>query len=627
MNEMEAKIHKLIEDSVELLEGGNLESALQKAKESGKKERQYVKYGEENSFSSNISLTCAVWFHLALTYEKNGLLDEAIHAYSFLVKKKQISSPEIIRINMGNAYYNKGQYNDAIKMYRMALDLIPQSKKQLGYKVCSNIGNTFVKMGDFRRALQSLNEVVTNGPDTRSSLNLILCLHYVGRFEEALQVFRKMLESPILDDINKCSTEEKKCDDDQTSRYAFTEGERLISTAAELILSVRNNDCNIPNKFEWVCSQLLSNQHDRIEGTLRLLNANKFLLNGNIDQATTALNEILARKSQPRDSVCTNLSVLSFLNGDMKSAKKHANAAFEINRYNSNVLVGRGNLLFTAGEFQDAKEAFVEAIGVKADCVEAIYNLGLANLRLDLPRDALRAFEKLHSLLPNNAQVYFQIANLYEVHNDVDEALKWYNVLIARHPNDPGILSKISKIYNEFQDLPQSVHYQVESVRRFPDVNVIIWLGSWYAKNKYFEQSFVYFELASQIQPKEIKWMLMVANLHKKLGRENNAYEMLIEVHDNFPDDTDCMRYLIEICKELDKPCLPGLEERYRDVQTSKDSRTVVDNSSCEEKSNVCLLRNRRWRETQERPDSQQSKGSSISSVSFNDTDIKELLG
>lgn len=47
--------------------------------------------------------------------------------------------------------------------------------------------------------------------------------------------------------------------------------------------------------------------------------------------------------------------------------------------------------------------------------MEAIYNLGLVNMHLGLPGDSLQAFEKLHTIIPNNTEVIYHIANLYEV--------------------------------------------------------------------------------------------------------------------------------------------------------------------------------------------------------------------
>ena len=38
-------------------------------------------------------------------------------------------------------------------------------------------------------------------------------------------------------------------------------------------------------------------------------------------------------------------------------------------------------------EFERAKEVYLEAIGVSADCLEAIYNLGLVNMHIGHPVD------------------------------------------------------------------------------------------------------------------------------------------------------------------------------------------------------------------------------------------------
>lgn len=57
------------------------------------------------------------------------------------------------------------------------------------------------------------------------------------------------------------------------------------------------------------------------------------------------------------------------------------------------------------------------------DCVEAIYNLGLVNMHLGLPGDSLQAFEKLHTIIPNNTEVIYHIANLYEVRRHFNRSI------------------------------------------------------------------------------------------------------------------------------------------------------------------------------------------------------------
>lgn len=46
---------------------------------------------------------------------------------------------------MGNIYFEQKKYQIAIKMYRMALDLIPATSKEMRFKIQRNIGHAFVR--------------------------------------------------------------------------------------------------------------------------------------------------------------------------------------------------------------------------------------------------------------------------------------------------------------------------------------------------------------------------------------------------------------------------------------------------------------------------------------------------
>lgn len=48
-----------------------------------------------------------------------------------------------------------------------------------------------------------------------------------------------------------------------------------------------------------------------------------------------------------------------------------------MSRYNASALVNRGNVHFVEDEFDAAQEMYLEAIGVEADCTEAVFNLAL----------------------------------------------------------------------------------------------------------------------------------------------------------------------------------------------------------------------------------------------------------
>ena len=85
------------------------------------------------------------------------------------------------------------------------------------------------------------------------------------------------------------------------------------------------------------------------------------------------------------------------------------------------------------------------------------------------------------------------------------------SILLTAMPTDPGILSRLGQTFVKDDDESQAFHYHSESYRHYPvNLEVISWLGVWYVKSEMYERAIQYFERAAEIQPKEVKWRLMV---------------------------------------------------------------------------------------------------------------------
>ena len=61
------------------------------------------------------------------------------------------------------------------------------------------------------------------------------------------------------------------------------------------------------------------------------------------------------------------------------------------------------------------------ALDNDASCVEALYNLGLCHKQLKRYEESLEIFFKLQSIVRNHPEVMFQIANVYELVEDIDQ--------------------------------------------------------------------------------------------------------------------------------------------------------------------------------------------------------------
>jgi intraflagellar transport protein 88 len=75
-----------------------------------------------------------------------------------------------------------------------------------------------------------------------------------------------------------------------------------------------------------------------------------------------------------------------------------------------------------------------------------------------------------------------------------------------------------------------------------------------YAKQDMFEKAILYFERASQIQTKEVKWQLMIASCYRRMNLFNEALKVYEEIHNDHQDNIDCLRGLVQIKKELGMP-------------------------------------------------------------------------
>lgn len=72
-----------------------------------------------------------------------------------------------------------------------------------------------------------------------------------------------------------------------------------------------------------------------------------------------------------------------------------------------------------------------------------------------------------------------------------------------------------------------------------------------HAKQDQFEKAIIYFDRAAAIQPKEVKWKLMIASCYRRMNLFNEALQVYEDIHTEAPDNIDCLRGLVQIRKEL----------------------------------------------------------------------------
>lgn len=358
-----------------------------------------------------------------------------------------------------------------------------------------------------------------------------------------------------------------------------------ILQAARLIAPVIDEREDWELGYKWIIENLRS-EHESVCSKFEIDLAMVYMKKRRFDDSTRLLKEFEKKDASLRAIAATNLSFIYFLEGEYTQAETHADIAMKSDRYNAKALVNKGNCLFVQGGYDQARAMYLEAVGVEADCTEAIYNLGLVNLKMNNPSEAKSAFEKLHTGLSNMPEALYHLGAIAEKgieSPDLEEAAKTFQVLLNKVPGDPNICCKLGQIYEKLQDDNTACHWHTEAHRYFPvNLNVTSWLGVWYVKREMYEQAISYFERAALVQPSQVKWQLMVTSCYRRLGDFHKALELYQKIHEEHPDNIESLQYLEALCKELGRPAeeySKKLEKLRRSQPQATAQKTMASNA------------------------------------------------
>uniref|UniRef100_A0A667YPW8 Intraflagellar transport 88 homolog n=1 Tax=Myripristis murdjan TaxID=586833 RepID=A0A667YPW8_9TELE len=587
---MEKKVNDLIEESCMAHSLGASQLALEKAKEAGRKERALVRQREQSGSADhiNLDLTYSVLFNLANQYENNDMYPEALNSYQVIVKNKMFSNAGRLKVNMANIYFKQKNYPKAIKFYRMALDQISNTHKEMRIKIMQNIGVVFVRMGQYSDAITSFEHIMSESPNLTVGYNLILCYYAIGDKERMKKAFQKLICVPLgiaeedkyipsNDDTHTNMVIEAIKNDQlhQMERERKALAEKFIMTAAKLIAPAI--EPSFAAGFDWCVEMVKSSQYVELANDLEINKAITYLRQKDFNQAVQILKTFEKKDSRVKSAAATNLAALYSLENDYDQADRYADLAMNADRYNPAALINKGNTVFVKQDYEKAAEFYKEAFRNDSSCTEALYNLGLSYKKLNRLEEALDCFLKLHAILRNSAQVMYQVADLYELLEDPQQAIEWLMKLISVTPTDPKVLVKLGELYDSEGDKSQAFQHYYESFRYFPsNIDVIEWLGAYYIETQFCEKAIQYFERATLIQPTQVKWQLMVASCYRRSGNYQKALETYKDIHRKFPENVECLRFLVRLCTDMGLKEVQEYATKLKKVEKMKEIREQV---------------------------------------------------
>ncbi|XP_063353577.1 intraflagellar transport protein 88 homolog isoform X1 [Pelmatolapia mariae] len=584
---LEKKVNDLIEESCMAQSMGALQVALEKAKEAGRKERALVRQREQSGSADhiNLDLTYSVLLNLANQYTNNEMYPEALNSYQIIVKNKMFSNAGRLKVNMANIYFKQKNYPKAIKFYRMALDQITNAHKEMRIKIMQNIGVVFICMGQYTDAITSFEHIMSESPNIKTGFNLILCYYAIGDRERMKKAFQKLISVPLgIDDEDKYIPSNEDTSSNmvieaikndklhQMERDLKTLAEKYIMTAAKLIAPAI--ETLFATGFDWCVDMVKSSQYVELANDLEINKAITYLRQKDFNQAVETLKAFEKKDSRVKSAAATNLSFLYFLEKDYDQADRYTDLAMNADRYNPAALINKGNTVFVKQDYEKAAEFYKEALRNDSSCTEGLYNLGLTYKRLNRLEEALDCFLKLHAILRNSSQVMYQLASLYELLENPEQGIEWLMQVISVTPTDAQALAKLGELHDGEGDKSQAFQYYYESFRYFPsNIDVIEWLGAYYIETQFCEKAIQYFERATLIQPTQVKWQLMVASCYRRSGNSQKALETYKEIHRKFPENVECLRFLVRLCTDMQLKEVQDYATKLKKVEKMKEIR------------------------------------------------------
>jgi tetratricopeptide (TPR) repeat protein len=129
-----------------------------------------------------------VFFYSMGTYQRIFVWKDELTLWEDAVSKSP-KKPKA-RNNLGNAYYNKGLYKEAIREYKRAVFLFPDWEKPY-----NNLGNVYAFQRLYTEAIEKYKESIKINPNfAKAYNNLGNAYNQLGLYDKAITVYKKALE-------------------------------------------------------------------------------------------------------------------------------------------------------------------------------------------------------------------------------------------------------------------------------------------------------------------------------------------------------------------------------------------------------------------------------------------------
>lgn len=207
----------------------------------------------------------------------------------------------------------------------------------------------------------------------------------------------------------------------------------------------------------------------------------------------------LALKAKPHFvNVLFNLALTLKAQNDIEGAIGSLLAIFEVQPEHLKAHFLMGTLLIQKKLFEDAEEHFQEVLKREPNDPTVLSGIVNAYLEADRPMEAKHYCIKLHEIMPRNVEALYNLGVIEARLNNKERAIEYYHSILQIEPKHFATLNNIAVLYLEKQNLKAAEVYFKQALELQPDndsikytLNAILG-GDYYkgAPKKYIENLF-----------------------------------------------------------------------------------------------------------------------------------------
>jgi tetratricopeptide (TPR) repeat protein len=191
----------------------------------------------------------------------------------------------------------------------------------------------------------------------------------------------------------------------------------------------------------------------------------------------------------------------------------------------------KGQSFLAAGNFEKARIEFQNALQIAPKDVEARFEMGVVDEKLNNPREAAQFYQGTIDADPQHVEARAKLARLYLLSGAPDRALDLISPAIQAHPDDAQLLTIRAAARMQHKDMYGALADAQHAVQRAPtNEDAVAVLAGIYTSSGAQDKAQTLLEQSIEKIPDTVDLRLVLAQLYSQANRESETEALLVKL-------------------------------------------------------------------------------------------------